>query len=317
MTVLELEELDLERMKFNAFRVAEEVSERIDCSVAPDGFMKSFVTRPADKLFYWDKEYLTNYLERKNKIVPGYNYYSKLENFSKAHIRIGNKCLEFVKFACENDSVDGSLCLHCSKSGWIDCVCQRIPEPMPDYESTKYKYMHVRDTPNIVDGKPRTVDDFNPRVQLKKQYEQGTVKAEDPSTITTFAKKFIVNECAVKACLDDLIFKDATKVLRKKENRVKRQMEEKQSYEDIDWLGKVEDGTIKKLLVKTLDKYFAKHNMTGCLRLKKNAKIQAIAKHVRSQGLMEYAKLDNDEEIDEEESSDSESSDDGMDEVQQ
>lgn len=33
-------------------------------------------------------------------------------------------------------------------------------------------------------------------------------------------------------------------------------MEEKQSYEDIDWLGKVEVGTIKKLLVKTLDKYF-------------------------------------------------------------
>ncbi len=97
MTTLQIEELDLDRMKFNAFRVAEEVSERIDCSVAPDGFMKSFVTKPADEMFYWDKEYLTNYLERKNTVVPGHNYYSKVEDFSKAHIRIGNKCLEFVK----------------------------------------------------------------------------------------------------------------------------------------------------------------------------------------------------------------------------
>lgn len=89
MTTLQLEELDLERMKFNAFQVAEEVSERIDCSVAPDGFMKSFVTMTADKMFYWDKEYLTNYPERKNVAVPGHNYYSKIEHFSKAHIKMG------------------------------------------------------------------------------------------------------------------------------------------------------------------------------------------------------------------------------------
>ncbi len=155
-----------------------------------------------------------------------------------------------------------------------------------------------------------------PRIQLKKQFERGIVKAEDPSTIKTFTKKYIVEESAVKACLDDLIFKDSTKELHKKENRVKREMEEKQSYDDIDWLGKVEDGTIKKLLVKTLDKYFVKHNMIGCLKLRKNAKIHAIAMHIKSHGLMEYAnKVDNDEEVDEEESSYSESSDDDMDEV--
>ena len=135
MTTLQLEELDLERMKFNAFQVAEEVLQRM----APHGFMKSFVTKSADKMFYWDKEYLINYLERKNVAVPGHNYYSKIEHFSKAHIRMGSKCLEFVKFACEND-VDDSACLHCSEYGWIDSSCQRIPEPMPDYESPKFKY---------------------------------------------------------------------------------------------------------------------------------------------------------------------------------
>lgn len=122
--------------------------------------------------------------------------------------RWGSKCLEFVKFACSND-VDASACLHCSEYGWIDSVCQRIPEPMPDYESPKFMYLHVSDTPITVDGKPRPVDDFNPKVQLMKQFEQCKVKAEDPSTITTFARKYIVDEIAVKACLDDLIYKEA------------------------------------------------------------------------------------------------------------
>ena len=62
----------------------------------------------------------------------------------------------------------------------------------------------------------------------------------------------ILDEIAVNACLDDLIYKEASKKLCKKENRVKRDMEEKQSYNDNDWLGKVEDGTIQKRLIQKL-----------------------------------------------------------------
>ena len=56
--------------------------------------------------------------------------------------------------------------------------------------------------------------------------------------------------------------------------------------------------------------------MMGCLKLKKNAKIEAIAKHVTSQGLKDHVKQTKD--LVEEESEDSElSDDDGMDEVHQ
>ena len=56
--------------------------------------------------------------------------------------------------------------------------------------------------------------------------------------------------------------------------------------------------------------------MVGCLKLRKNAKIQAIARHVQSQGLMEIVNnLDNDNKLDNEGGTDSESSDDDMDEV--
>ncbi len=62
-------------------------------------------------------------------------------------------------------------------------------------------------------------------------------------------------------------------------------MEKKLNFDDINWLGKVEDGSIKSLLVKTLNKYFLNYNMTGCLTLKKAAKIEVISRHVRSQSL--------------------------------
>ena len=45
ITTAQLEELELERMKYNAFRVADNVAERIDCGIAPDGYMKSFASK--------------------------------------------------------------------------------------------------------------------------------------------------------------------------------------------------------------------------------------------------------------------------------
>ncbi len=38
-------------------------------------------------------------------------------------------------------------------------------------------------------------------------------------------------------------------------------MEKKLNFDDINWLGKVEDGSIKSLLVETLNKYFLNYNI--------------------------------------------------------
>ena len=55
-----------------ALQVAKEVSDRIDGAVAPDGFMKNFVSSTADQLFYWDKHYLTDFMDRNNNMIfPG------------------------------------------------------------------------------------------------------------------------------------------------------------------------------------------------------------------------------------------------------
>ena len=51
-----VEELELKRMKFNTFKVCEDVSQRLDGATSPGGYLKSFVTDSLDKLFFFDKE---------------------------------------------------------------------------------------------------------------------------------------------------------------------------------------------------------------------------------------------------------------------
>lgn len=60
----------------------------------------------------------------------------------------------------------------------MDCACHRIPEPIPDKTSSSFKYLHAKDTPHSVDGVLRLVDQYNPRVQLKKCFEEGVVKVD-------------------------------------------------------------------------------------------------------------------------------------------
>ena len=112
------------------------------------------------------------------------------------------------------------------------------------------------------------MEQYNPRIQLKKRFAEGELKPEDPTTMSSFAKEFIVGEEIVKAALDDMLYRDITKEARKRESRQRRQIEQNQSCDDIPWLEKVENGSIRQLLVKTLDKYLLKYNLTGCLKLK-------------------------------------------------
>ena len=281
MTTSQLEDIELQRMKFNAFKVADEVAQRIDGGVAPDGLMKSFTSKDADHLFYWVKRYLMDYVERKNNdVVPGYKYHSKLEEFSKKHVTIGEKYLEFVKSGCTSR---GPPCSHCEEMGWADVACFPIPEPIPDYKSDQFKYLHIKDTPVDIDGVKREVNDFNPRVQLKKLLQQGQLKDDDSETINDFCQKFIVNEEIVRNTIDDLRYKEATRETRKREKRNRRDAEQRQNYDDINWLDIATSKTLNRLLVSTLDKHLIRHNMTGCFKLKKREKVEAIINHVNLQ----------------------------------
>ena len=80
----EAETCEFNRMKHNAFKVCEEVSQRVDGGVAPGGYIKAWVTPDKDN-------------NQSEVSFPGENYYRKVENFMKDHFRMGEKYSEFLR----------------------------------------------------------------------------------------------------------------------------------------------------------------------------------------------------------------------------
>ena len=105
-----------------------------------------------------------------------------------------------------------------------------IPRPMPNEETlTNYHYKSVFDTPaKAEDGKPRKIDYFEPRANIRSQFTEGKLK--DLTSITTFSTKFIVEESLVKDYLEHLQNLDLRKQVRTRTAQRKRQAEREKSY---------------------------------------------------------------------------------------
>ena len=86
LTANDITEKELEVMKFNAFKVCEEVKNRCDGATAPGGYLKAFVSKPLDEIFFADKQYLEEYISRRRgSVVPGFHYYQKIDKFMELH----------------------------------------------------------------------------------------------------------------------------------------------------------------------------------------------------------------------------------------
>ena len=97
MPYAELESHELDRMKFNAFKVCDELTMRIDGAPAPNGFMKAYTSEKKDRLFFKNHDYVKEFLSssEKNKMtVPGCNYFNSIETFSQLHMETGEKYTE-------------------------------------------------------------------------------------------------------------------------------------------------------------------------------------------------------------------------------
>eukprot|EP00794_Sanderia_malayensis_P004486 gene4486-5081_t len=212
----DLEKHEFRWMKRNAFKVCEEVSGRIGGGgpVAPDGYLKTFVTPDCEDLFFWDKEYLRRDIDEKDKniMIPGYHIYAKLDNFMAKNFRKGEQYLEFVKFSCDDD-----LCDFCSRSIFVGPPCSRIPEPVPDNSADGYKYLHVKDTPTTFHGKQREVNDFNPRTNLKNLFQENQISSKLVNEIDEFCAKFIVEENDVLKAVKELECSHLRKQLKKQQ----------------------------------------------------------------------------------------------------
>ena len=197
MSFEEVETCKLSRMKYNAFKVCEEASQRVDGGVAPGGYIKGWVTPDEDSLFFWDQKHLHPYLTNKDNqsevSIPGETYYRKIKKYMKNHFIMGEKYREFLKFSFQEP------CDFCGKYGWYNKICEQIPEPFPDYTCKyKLKYLHVSVTPT----EKRVVNDCNPCFNLKAEYKKYSFV--DPGSIENFSKRFIIPSALVQESIDKL-----------------------------------------------------------------------------------------------------------------
>ena len=94
----ELESHELQRTKFSALEVCDELTGEIDGAPVLNVFMTFQTSFPKSESFFNNEEYLKMFITAtpaKNRLVPGYSYFSMLHNFINRHFELGEKHLEF------------------------------------------------------------------------------------------------------------------------------------------------------------------------------------------------------------------------------
>ena len=260
LSASEVRQKERDCMEKNAWQVAQEVAAMVDDEPGPSvDFVKCYVTTCKKDQFFFKKKYVMQYTaaktEAKRLQVPGCSHFKKIYSFTDTHFQIGEMFLEYQKGACEISS--SKLCDFCKSSEKCCSQTERIPRPFPDYQSPGLHYLPVHMTPTV----NRTIDDYLPQAQLRKAYQSGECSLEDLNSISKFAQEFVVSEECVKTYLEHLKLLELKKVKRKKERLEKSSVRAKMTYQDYDWVGMCNDGSLSKQTVAMLDKYIQYHHL--------------------------------------------------------
>ena len=77
---------------------------------------------------------------------------------------------------------------------------------MPDYDKLPdFHYKNVWETPGSINGKQRTIDDFQPRRQLENLFERNAISIDNEQSIDDFCSKFILKKGLVKKFIEQLM----------------------------------------------------------------------------------------------------------------
>ena len=283
----QIEELEESAVEKNAWSCCYDIVLRVDGAAGPHGTMESYVTEKENGSFFYNGEYLKLYQNRKDiEVTPGYHYFKKIEEFFKSHHERGDNYFEYIKFGCSDTGSEN--CEFCRVSGWSGLPISQCPRPYPDHSKLlSYQYKAYSDTPTAINGQARLVDDYQPRINVRKEFENGTLKKEDdPDTITHFADKFIVEVKHVVSYVDHLTLLHNKKIKQKLARTKLREDIKRKAYSDHDWQKLVTDGTLRKLQVIKLNKYFRHHSFEkDIFRKSKKEKILMITAHLTKNAL--------------------------------
>lgn len=124
-------------------------------------------------------------------------------------------------------------------------------------------------------GSQRDVNDYQPRAQIKKKFEDGTFALDDPESIGMFSKTFAVEERLTRKYLEHLEYIRLKKEKRSEERKRKKQDEIMKTYDDFDWVQMFHKGTLEKLTVPVLNLYLDRHHLAHG-KMKKAEKVNTI-----------------------------------------
>lgn len=221
--------------------------------------------------FFFNTKYLIQYHtagESKKNLVPGHCYFKKVEEFMNSHYEEGDNYREFLK--CPNDQ-----CSSCKP--WVGPTMTKCPRPYPDWSALPhYSYMPYSKTP--LQG--RNVDDWQPRMQLVKWFDEKKINTSDPESVSTFSDKLIVKPKLVLDYLHHIEVKAFRKEKREQEKATEKQKANNKAFGDYQWQQLVQNiNELKKLRVSELDKYLHHHNLGDHLKKRKGEKIILIQNH--------------------------------------
>lgn len=232
LSVQQYEELEAERMKLNAWAVSKELVQRIDGAPVLSERIKAYLSEDKDDIFFFNQHYLNQYQtatsEDSKKKVPGSSYFAKIEQFISTHYKIGELFMEFLKFRCKSV---GSSCHFCD--AWNGPPMESIPQPVPDVNHPGH-YMDVSTTPKDENGMERKADDWQPRANITKLYNNKQLSLKDEDKISAFADKFCVKKEYVVSYLQHLTNLALTREIKSREREKQRVVRKSKTYEEYD-----------------------------------------------------------------------------------
>ena len=272
MSIEDLEKSELDRMKYNAYKVCEELTVRIDGAPGPGGYMKAYTSEKNENLFFNNHSYLSS-SDKNSMSLPGCNYFKLIQTFMEQHFEIGEKYMEYVRYSCNSSS-----CLQCNETGWVGSACHKIPKPMPNYDADGMHYLSVLNTPLEVDDLPQTVDDFQPRKQVKDHLQKLSTDEE----IDKFSEKYIVERTLLTKYIDHLKMLEINKRKRAEKKKIEKEQQSSKTFKDYDWRLLFNNGLVKKLRVTELNKYLNNYGLCQSISLKNAEKVKFISAHIAS-----------------------------------
>ena len=133
----------------------------------------------------------------------------------------------------------------------------------------------------MIQNRLRPADDYQPRVQLRKEFEKGILVSNDAINMRKFSEKYIVDEMYVKEYLVHLEQLKLEREKRRENVQKARETEAERGYEKYNLVEFWENGELKNKTNKILQKYIEHHKLRTFKT--KRERIASIAAHISRQ----------------------------------